>query len=419
MTGLPQQYRLALPGVVLGTVAIDALGFGIVAPVMPDLVMQLSRASDSRASLLMGILLATFALMQFLFAPLLGGLSDRYGRRPILLLSLTGTCAGYLLLAWAPALAWLFVGQMISGATEANISTANAYIADVTPPAERAQRFGLIGAAFAIGFVLGPAVGGALGAYGLRIPFIAAASLAGANALYGLVALPESLPRARRRRFQWRSADPVSVLRRVASDRTYSRLAIAWCSIWIAFGALQSSFVLANETRLGWTPAQNGMALLALGLGVAIIQAAAMKRIIARFGLQHTVLISLAGSGCGHLCLAFASTGWMVLLGIILLACGTMSNPSIQAMVSADTPPDRQGEVLGALASLRGMTAIGSPLLAGSLFALFTGGSLHFPGAPFLLAACTYGGAFIAVRGIVSRRSGQRSRTDCSEDDPA
>jgi DHA1 family tetracycline resistance protein-like MFS transporter len=406
VSGLSQERRFALPGVVLATVAIDALGFGIVAPVMPDLVMQLSAVSGSAASFVMGMLLALFALMQFLCAPLLGGLSDRYGRRPVLLISLAGACLSYLLLAWAPALAWLFVGQAISGATEANIATANAYIADVTPPAERGQRFGLIGAAFAIGFVAGPAVGGTLGGYGLRIPFVAAAILAGGNALVGLAALPESLPPARRRPFQWRSADPVRVLRRVAADRTTSRLAVAWCSIWIAFGALQSSFVLANETRLGWSPAQNGMALVGLGVGVAVVQIIAVQRLIVRFGEQITVLISLALAGCACVCLALANAAWLVVLGIVLLACGTLSNPSIQAMVSARTAPDRQGETLGTLGALRGMTAIFAPLLAGSLFALFTRGSLYFPGAPFLLAACTYGGGFIAVRGIIWRGSG-------------
>jgi DHA1 family tetracycline resistance protein-like MFS transporter len=386
--------------VVLATLAIDALAFGIIAPVMPDLVMHVARMSGSAASFTMGVLLTTFAVMQFLCAPLLGGLSDRYGRRPILLLSLAGTCLNYLLMAWAPSLAWLFIGQAISGATVANVSSANAYIADITPPAERAQRFGLVGATFALGFVLGPAVGGILGAFGLRLPFLAAAVLAGCNTLYGLAALSESLPGDRRRHFHWRSADPIKVLRSVASDRVFVRLAIAWCSIWIAFGALQSSFVLANELRLGWRTWQNGIALVALGLGAAFVQGIVVRRAIAWAGERSTATISVALAGCAYLCFAFATKSWMVFVGIVLQAFGAMSVPSIQAMVSARTDPYRQGEAQGALGSLRGLTAIAAPLVAGSLFAMFTRGDVFFPGAPFLLAAATYGVGFLAMRGI-------------------
>ncbi len=398
--------RSASLRVVLATLAIDALGFGIVAPVMPDLVMRLSRITGSAASLRMGMLLATFAIMQFLCSPVLGGLSDCYGRRPVLLLSLAGTCINYLLLAWAPTLIWLFIGQAISGATAANVSSANAYIADVTPLADRAQRFGLIGATFALGFILGPAIGGMLGAYGLRVPFVAAAALAGCNALYGLAKLTESLPQDLRRRFQWRSAAPIGVLQAVVSDHVFGRLAVAWCSIGIAFGTLQSSFVLANEMRLGWSPRQNGIALVALGVGAAFVQGVLVKRIIARLGEQPTALISLALSCCGYLCFAFAGIGWLVFLGIIVQACGTMSTPSIQAMVSARADISRQGEAQGALSSLRGLTAIASPLVAGLLFATFTRDGLCFPGAPFLFVAVTYGVAFIAVRGIAAQTRG-------------
>jgi MFS transporter, DHA1 family, tetracycline resistance protein len=387
-------------GVVLATLAIDALGFGIIAPVMPDLVRAVARMSGSAAAFSMGALLTTFAVMQFLCAPLLGGVSDRYGRRPVLLLSLAGTCANYLLLTWAPSLPWLFIGQAISGVTAANVSSANAYIADLTPPAERAQRFGLVGAIYALGFVLGPAIGGFLCAYGLRVPFVAAAVLAGCNLLCGLAALSESLPQGRRRRFHWGSVDPIRVLHAVAADPVYARLAVAWCGIWIAFGALQSSFVLANELRLGWRTWQNGMALVALGLGAAFVQGIVVRRVIARLGEQSTATISLSLAGCAYLCFAFATMSWVVFVGIVLQAFGAMSMPSIQAMVSSRTGADRQGEAQGALGSLRGLTAIAAPLVAGSLFAIFTRGVVFFPGAPFLFAAATYGAAFMAVRGI-------------------
>jgi MFS transporter, DHA1 family, tetracycline resistance protein len=396
----PAKHPSASLGVVLATLALDALAFGITTPVMPDLVMHVSHMSGSAASFAMGALLTTFAVMQFLCASLLGGLSDRYGRRPILLLSLAGTCVNYLLLAWAPSLVWLFIGQAISGATVANVSSANAYIADVTPPAERAHRFGLVGATFALGFVLGPAIGGILGSYGLRLPFILAAVLAGCNAVFGLAALSESLPLDRRRRFHWQSADPIKVLRAVRSDPVFVRLAIAWSCIWIAFGALQSSFVLANELRLGWTTWQNGMALVALGLAAAFAQGIAVRRAIVWVGEQSTATISLALAGCAYLCFAFATVSWVVFVGIVLQAFGAMSVPSIQAMVSTRAGPYRQGEAQGALSSLRGLTAIAAPLAAGSLFATFTRGDVFFPGAPFLLVAVTYGGAFVAMRGI-------------------
>ncbi len=265
MTAEPQRVAPARTsaaiGFVLATLAIDALGFGIVAPLLPNLVMQVGRTSGSVASFWMGALLATFAAMQFICSPLQGGLSDRYGRRPILLLSLTGTCCNNLLLAWAPSLPWLFLGQVAAGATAASIATATAYIADVTPAGMRTQRFGYIGAAFALGFVLGPALGGLLGQYWIRLPLVVAAVLAGSNALYGLLVLPESLPMDRRRRFQMNEVNPVGVWRRLSSDSILARLAIAWCCIGIAFGSLESSFVLANEMRLNWDIRRNGLAL--------------------------------------------------------------------------------------------------------------------------------------------------------------
>jgi DHA1 family tetracycline resistance protein-like MFS transporter len=251
---------------ILITLVIDALGFGLVVPIVPSLVFKLSGMTISGASMWVGWLLAAFALMQFVCAPLLGGLSDRFGRRPVLLLSLSGICANYVLLAWAPSLMWLFLGRLIAGATAANAATATAYIADVTPPQKRASQFGLVGAAFGVGFVVGPALGGLLGSHSLRLPFYAAAALAGCNVLYGLFVLPESLPPTRRRAFEWRRANPLGSLRVVMANRDLARLAIAWGSIWFALGALQSTFVLANEVRFGWDTQHNGMALALAGL---------------------------------------------------------------------------------------------------------------------------------------------------------
>jgi DHA1 family tetracycline resistance protein-like MFS transporter len=391
-------HRQPRVGFVLATLAIDALGFGIVVPVVPNLVLRLSDLPPSAAAVWTGALLAAFSAMQFLCAPLLGALSDRYGRRPVLLLSLSGVCANYLMLAWAPSLPWLFVGRLIAGATAANVSAATAYIADVTPPAQRAQRFGLVGAMFGLGFVLGPAVGGLLGAYGLRLPFLAAAALAGLNVLYGIFVLPESLPPERRRAFAWRRANPVGTLGAVAADPTYLRLAVAWCSAWFAIGALQSSFVLANDLRLGWGTWQNGMALATIGFGSALVQGLLVRRLVPWLGERRAALLGYVLAAAAYLLFAFAVRGWILYAGIAMQALGAVSGPAVQAMVSARAGPDRQGEVQGSLASLQGLTAIVSPLVAGWLFGVFAPRGL--PGAPFLLAALTYGAAFMAVRGL-------------------
>lgn len=387
---------------ILITLVIDALGFGLVVPIVPSLVLKLSGRSVSGASMWVGLLLAAFALMQFVCAPILGGLSDRFGRRPVLLISLSGICANYLLLGWAPSLTWLFLGRLIAGATAANAATATAYIADVTPPQKRAGQLGLIGAMFGVGFVVGPALGGVLGAYGLRLPFFAAAGLAGCNVLYGLFVLPESLPPARRRPFNWRHANPVGSLQVVLANRDLARLAIAWGSIWFALGALQSTFVLANEARFGWGTRQNGMALAVAGLGSAVVQGLLVRRIVPALGERRAALIGGMIVGCGYLCIGLAPFGWVVVLGIVIQSVGAITSPAVQGMVSAAAAADRQGETQGALSSVQGLTAIVSPLVASWVFSTFTGPTapVLLPGAPFIVSALAYGLVVWAVSGV-------------------
>ena len=303
---------------ILITLVIDALGFGLVVPIVPSLVLKLSGLGVSGASEWVGLLLASFALMQFVCAPVLGGLSDRFGRRPVLLLSLAGMGANYLMLAWAPSLAWLFLGRLIAGATAANASTATAYIADVTPPKQRAGQFGLVGAMFGVGFVVGPALGGVLGAYGLRVPFFVAAGLSACNVLYGLLVLPESLPPERRRPIDWRRANPLGSLRLVMASRNLGRLAIAWGCIWFALGALQSTFVLANQARFGWDTRHNGLALALAGLGSAVVQGLLVRRIVPALGERRAAMIGGVLAACAYLCMGLAPFGWVVLLGIVL-----------------------------------------------------------------------------------------------------
>ncbi len=389
-------------GFVLATLAIDALGFGLVVPVVPGLVVTLSHLSPGAASVWVGSLLSAFSLMQFLCSPLLGALSDRFGRRPVLLLSVAGTCANYLLMYWAPSLAWLFLGRMIAGATAASASAATAFIADITPPEQRAQRFGLVGATFGAGFVLGPALGGVLGAYGLRLPFLCAAGLAGANLLYGLVALPESLPPERRRALSWRRANPVGLLPALRADKDTARLAVVWCCAWFSLGSLQSSFVLANQLRLGWGPGGNGLALGVIGLGSALVQGLLVRRVVRRLGERRTAMLGYAMAVTAFLCLAGAVTPALVFVALVFQALGAVSGPSVQAMVSSRAGADRQGEMQGALSSLQGLTAIVSPVFAGWLFGVFTSASAPawFPGAPFLVAALSYAVALVVVRGV-------------------
>jgi DHA1 family tetracycline resistance protein-like MFS transporter len=389
-------------GFVLISLVIDALGFGLVVPIVPALVLELSGQGASGAALWVGLLLAGFAIMQFACAPILGGLSDRFGRRPVLLLSLAGVGINYLLLAWAPSLAWLFLGRLIAGATAASAATASAYIADVTPPQQRAGRFGLIGAMFGIGFILGPALGGVLGAYGLRLPFIVSAVLAGCNVLYGLFVLPESLPPERRRAFDWRRANPLGSLRVVMGSRDLARLTIAWGCTWFAMGALQTTFVLANQVRFGWDTQYNGLALALAGVGSAVMQGLVVRRLIPVLGERRAALIGTSLTTCAYLLIALAPVGWVVLLGIVVQAGGSMTNPAVQGLVSASVPADRQGETQGALSSIQGLMAIVSPLVASTVFAHFAGPAalITLPGAPFVVSALAYCFAFWVLAGI-------------------
>jgi MFS transporter, DHA1 family, tetracycline resistance protein len=402
MSRRPRTGHAASVRFIIITLVIDALGFGLVVPIVPELVLKLSGLTVSGASVWAGWLLTAFALMQFVCAPVLGGLSDRFGRRPVLLLSLSGICANYLLLGWAPSLVWLFLGRLIAGATAANAATATAYIADVTPPQKRAAQFGLVGASFGLGFVIGPAVGGVLGAYGLRLPFFVAAGLAGCNVLYGLLVLPESLPPASRRPFDWRRAHPLGSLRVLMASRDLGRLAIAWGSTWFALGALQSTFVLANQVRFGWDTRHNGLALALAGLGSAVVQGLLVRRIVPALGERRAAMIGAMMTGCGYLCIALAPFGWVVLLGIVIQSLGAITGPAVQGLVSASAAADRQGETQGALSSVQGLTAIVSPLVASWVFATFTntGAPVLLPGAPFVLSALAYGLGIWAISGV-------------------
>ncbi len=391
--------RRAAVAFILVTLAIDALGFGIVIPILPELVRTLSGLTRAGASFAMGLSVALFAFAQLFAAPLLGGLSDRFGRRPVILLSVTGMAANYLLLAWAPSLPWIYLGRLLAGATAANVSTATAYIADISPPDQRARRFGLIGATFSFGFVIGPAVGGYLGAIDLRLPFMVSAALAGCNALYGLLVLPESLAPEHRQEFTWRGANPVAALHLLTRDAVLKRLALAWACMWFGIGAIQTVFVLSTGLRFGWGPHQNGEALALVGVSGALVQTFLVRRATARFGERGAAMIGQGASMIAYLGIAFAPVPWMLYPAIMVNALGQLANPAVRSLISARAGPDNQGHVMGGLSVVEGLTAIVSPLIASVLFSQFAGPDaiFRFPGAPFLVASAAFVVAILAV----------------------
>ncbi len=376
---------------ILLTLALDALGFGLVVPIVPALVKSLTGGDTSHAAGWLGALVATFAAAQFLAAPVLGGLSDRFGRKAIVITSLLGAAANYLLLAWAPSLAWLFLGRLIAGTTAGSASAANAYIADITPPEQRSARFGLVGAMFGAGFVLGPAMGGVLGEIDLRLPFLVAGGLALANACYGLLVLPESLPPDRRRAFSWARANPAGSLHALAADRVVGRLAVGWGLMWFGLGALQSAFVLSTGLRFGWGTQQNGLALAALGASQALVQGVLVRPIIRHLGERRAAFAGFAISIAAYGCFGFAQAGWVIYLAVVLMAFGAVAGPAMRGMMSVRTPPDQQGQLQGGLSSVEGLTAIVAPASAAAVFAAAVRlGGPSWAGMPFLFGACTY-----------------------------
>jgi len=371
------------------TLLIDITGLGIIIPVMPKLIGQLTGEGLSVASEYGGWLTFAYAFMQFIFAPILGNLSDKYGRRPVLLLSLLGFGIDYLFLAFAPSIFWLFVGRIIAGIAGASMTTAMAYIADVSAPEKRAQNFGIVGAAFGLGFIIGPVLGGVLGQFGTRIPFFAAAGLALLNFLYGYFILPESLTKENRRPFNFKTANAWASLSRLKRYPKVLSLAGALVLVYLASYALQSVWTYYNMYKFGWTEALVGYSLGFVGITIAVVQGGLIRIIIPKLGQERSLYTGLALYSFGYILFAFASESWMMFAFMIPYSLGGIAGPALQGIMSNQVPPNEQGELQGTLTGLMSLTAIFGPLLMTHLFSAFTGKQayIEFPGAPFLVGA--------------------------------
>lgn len=374
-------------GFIFVTLLLDILGLGLIIPVLPKLIEEFTNNNLESASTTYGVMIALYALMQFLFAPVLGSLSDKYGRRPVILLSLLGSGLDYLLLAYAPTLAWLFVGRIVAGITAANITTASAYIADISPPEKRAQNFGVIGAAFGLGFILGPALGGVLGDVGLRVPFLVVAGITLLNWLYGYFVLPESLKPENRREFSWARANPIGSLFDLGRYPLVLALASTIVLSTLAQTALQSVWVLYTEHRFDWGVRDVGISLAVVGLTAALVQGGLIRRIMPILGDRRGLLIGLAISAVSFALYGLASAGWMMYVIPFLGALGGIAGPSAQSIITQSVQANEQGAVQGALTSLNALTGVVSPLIATNVFRYFISESapIQLPGAPFFL----------------------------------
>ncbi|MDX2166080.1 MAG: TCR/Tet family MFS transporter [Deltaproteobacteria bacterium] len=386
------------------TVVLDMLALGMIVPVLPKLVVQFEAGDTARAAAVFGVFGTAWALMQFVFSPVLGGLSDRFGRRPVILLSNFGLGLDYVLMAAAPTLAWLFVGRVISGITSASFSTAGAYIADVTPEEKRAGAFGLLGAAFGVGFVLGPAIGGLLGSLGPRLPFWVAAGFSLANAMYGLFVLPESLPPERRAPFHWRRANPLGALRLLRAHPQVFGLAAASFLAYVAHEVLPSTFVLYTGYRYAWDERTVGLFMAAIGVCGMIVSGGLVQPIVDRLGERRTLLLGYLLGAVGFAIYGLAPVSALLWVGVPLQSLWGLAGPAGQGIMTRSVAPDQQGQLQGANSSLRGISGLIGPGLFTLTFARAIGPhrEVTIPGAPMLLAsALVFGALLVAWRATV------------------
>lgn len=374
------------------TLLIDIMGWGLIIPVMADLIAQLKGIPVNEASTYGALLLSAFAVTQFVFSPIIGNLSDKYGRRPVLLFSLFGFGVDYIILALAPAYSWLFIGRVIAGITGASFTTATAYIADIsTNETERAKNFGLIGAAFGLGFVLGPALGALLATWGIRAPFYAAAVLCMLNCLYGYFLLPESLSKENRRAFDWKRANPFGSLKFLTKHPEIGGLALSFFLIYLGAQAVQGNWNFFTIYRFNWTEKMVGISLAVVGVLVGAVQGGLTRIVNPKIGNEKSIYLGLALYSLGMVLFAFATEGWMMFVFLVPYCLGGICGPSLQSIISGHVPNNQQGELQGALTSLMSLTTIIGPLIMNGTFSYFTSSKapFHLPGIHFLIgAAC-------------------------------
>ncbi|MEM6627244.1 MAG: TCR/Tet family MFS transporter [Pseudomonadota bacterium] len=373
---------------VLVCVFIDMVAFGLIFPVLPSLLSELTGDSVESAARYGGFLAAIYALMNFLAGPTIGGLSDRFGRRPVLLASMGTLCVDFLIMGFAGSVVVLFIGRMLSGISGATFSTANAYIADTTTPEARGKAFGMIGAAFGLGFIIGPVLGGVLGQIDPRAPFFAAAGLALVNMVYGYFVLPESLPPEKRRPFEWTRANPFGAFQHFSKIPNVGWLLLALGVFGLAHTVYPAIWSYHGEYRYGWTPAEIGLSLGFVGLISAVVQGGLTGVVMKRFGAAKTAMIGLSFNVLAFVGFAFAGTPWLAYAWTLISGFGGFTGPAFNTLISTRTPQDAQGELQGAAASIQSLAAIISPIMMTQTFYAFSGADarVHFPGAAFLLA---------------------------------
>lgn len=376
-------------GFIFITLLLDVIGFGIIIPVMPKLITQLIHGNLSEASVYGGWLLFSFSLMQFLFSPVLGNLSDKFGRRPILLCSLFGFGIDYLILAFAPNIMWLFIGRIFAGILGASFTTAAAYIADVSTPEKKAQNFGMIGAAFGLGFIIGPVIGGVMGQFGPRVPFIAAAIVSFINWLYGYFILPESLSKENRRPFDIKRANPLGALKQIKKYPLVGGLLGSMFFIYVASHAVQSNWSFFCMEVFHWNAAMVGYSLGFVGLLVALVQGGLIRYINPKIGLKKSVFVGFSLYITGFVLFAFCKEGWLMFVYLVPYCLGGIAGPALQGIISNHVSDNEQGEIQGIQTSLMSFTSIIGPPLMTNLFAFFTSKDsfVYFPGVSFLVAA--------------------------------
>lgn len=384
-----QQKRPAALIFIFFTLLIDVIGFAIIIPVIPKLIEGMLHSDLSDATRISGLLLVAFSVMQFLFSPLIGNLSDKFGRRPVLLFSLLGFGVDYLFLAFAPTIGWLFVGRIIAGIFGASFTTASAYIADVSPPEKRAQNFGMIGVAFGLGFIIGPVIGGLLGKMDTHYPFYAAAILALLNAAYGYFILPESLAPENRRPLDWKRCNPLGALFQLKKYPAVLGLAICLFVVYFAGHAVQSCWTFYTIQKFNWSEDVIGYSLGFIGLMIAIVQGGVIRVVIPKIGQQRSIWIGLLLYSVGMLLFGLANQGWMMFAFMVPYALGGIAGPALQGLMTNEVPANEQGELQGGLTSLMSLSSIFGPWFMTWIFYYFTKTTtpVYLPGAPYYVAS--------------------------------